>query len=929
MREFQSSFHSSDILADGSKSVDSAPASSALSVESSNASFLVSTAQGKSLRFSLASDDSPQREKQKESDPSLRRVKSESARTKSVKQQFSVGTRVEVHSLVRRQELNGQTALIKAHAPWHDGQPCAIVVFQATEEKLKVKFANLKYVIDSPPSAPKTPPVTVPVADTNGTIGGGEEQREGVCTPVPVTPIPEEDRILLLGATNAQSFRHVAGILHREPQQRYSQDDVRTQGVRGLLHLLSDREREHGTVVWLPYCLAMTLEPGTLSAKARRSLGEMDDLPLCDDPDSFDGPFLHAWEQTCAVPTRRLLTIRKTGMLTKSLTLTCDSGSGTPITIGPFAFNDGGYQKFHEELGKRVRLERDPQDENLFTCDGHSDSVQSPPVTRSPSLKGSFRMKNDSISVWRRNDSNGLRAFPRGDSVATSPAPEKQGNSLAKFLNFSFRTASAGARVPPEPLNQSPNDSPRVEGDTPGVGTPQAELAKKRFSGIFERPKPEPLPEAPQERGPPLNREQWEGFFTDGVLSEENWNEARGIVFRGGVQEEVRAELWLYLLGVDEVGSTPEERVQRREELREEYAIYKGQWESITERQRLQFAKFRDRVHRIDKDVHRTDRNQELYSDDKGEGMTTLRKILITYAFFNFDLGYCQGMSDVVASLYFVLRDEVLSFWAFVHMMDTRLGSHFARDQRGMTQELSLLGSLVKHSDAELHSCLESADALNFFFCFRWCLVHFKREFPFGQVLCLWDVLWSCPFSSEWHLFVACTLLRISLAPQIQSRQMGYDDVLKFVNEMSGLVDLERALAWTAYHYDQMVEAVRATGSLAGVPGQPSLQQLLDAAAEPSPSRSRTPTDPAPGDDSPLSETSIRDRPVNRPPKRSSERAGASVQFLVDTAVQECPHLRLLIPETPVSPTLTSPSKKIPKRKGSAVPGVYEAFAFR
>jgi len=631
-------------------------------------------------------------------------------------------------------------------------------------------------------------------------------------------------------------------------------------------------------VVWVPYCLATTLDLD-ISDKARRSLGEMDDLPLCDDPDNFEGPFLRAWEQTFVIPVQRLLSMRKTGMLTKSITLTCSSGSDAPVTIGPVAFNDGGYQRFQEELGKRVRLEKDPQDESLFVVESHSD------FACSPSLKGSFRIKGDS-TPGRKADSSGLRAVPRIHSRGSmsSPAPEKQGNSFTKFLNnLSFGKSS-------RTLNEgSPGDSPRPDGES---GTVQLEQIK-RSASLLERPKPEPLPEAPRERGPPLSGEQWRDLFRDGVLSEEKMQDAREVVFRGGVEEEVRAELWLYLLGVDNVGSTEEERAEKRKALRAEYAVYKGQWESITERQRMQFAKFRDRVHRIDKDVHRTDRNIELFSDEKGEGMATLRKILITYAFFNFDLGYCQGMSDVVASLYFVLRDEALSFWALVYMMDTRLGSHFARDQKGMTEELALLGSLVKHSDSELHLRLESADALNFFFCFRWCLVHFKREFPFAEVIRLWDVLWSCPFSSEWHLFIACTLLRLSLAPQIKSRPLGYDDVLKFVNEMSGVVDLDRALAWTAHHYDQMVEALGAGGSATGVVGRyPSLQQLLHAEAEAC--SHGTPTDPVVGQESPQSDVSSRHRQtVHRPPKRSI--TGASyLQLLADAATGDLPSLRLL-----------------------------------
>lgn len=70
----------------------------------------------------------------------------------------------------------------------------------------------------------------------------------------------------------------------------------------------------------------------------------------------------------------------------------------------------------------------------------------------------------------------------------------------------------------------------------------------------------------------------------------------------------------------------------------------------------------------------------------------------------------------------------------------------------------------------------EKTDALNLFFCFRylfhaadchanaentprWVLIHFKREFPFEDVLRLWEVLWTDYYSNDFVLFVALAIL--------------------------------------------------------------------------------------------------------------------------------------------------------------------------
>ena len=61
--------------------------------------------------------------------------------------------------------------------------------------------------------------------------------------------------------------------------------------------------------------------------------------------------------------------------------------------------------------------------------------------------------------------------------------------------------------------------------------------------------------------------------------------------------------------------------------------------------QAKKFAKFRERVSRVDKDVVRTDRTLPFYAGDDNANVESLRSILITYSFYNFDLGYCQVCS--------------------------------------------------------------------------------------------------------------------------------------------------------------------------------------------------------------------------------------------------------------------------------------------
>lgn len=84
----------------------------------------------------------------------------------------------------------------------------------------------------------------------------------------------------------------------------------------------------------------------------------------------------------------------------------------------------------------------------------------------------------------------------------------------------------------------------------------------------------------------------------------------------------------------------------------------------------------------IDKDVHRTDRTVDIYVDESmpnpdplmhvgtNEHLEILKSILCTYNVYNTELGYVQGMSDLLSPLYAIISEEPMSFWAFAGFME-------------------------------------------------------------------------------------------------------------------------------------------------------------------------------------------------------------------------------------------------------------------
>lgn len=238
---------------------------------------------------------------------------------------------------------------------------------------------------------------------------------------------------------------------------------------------------------------------------------------------------------------------------------------------------------------------------------------------------------------------------------------------------------------------------------------------------------------------------------------------------------------------------------------------------------------------RVEKDVHRTDRNAPIFAGEDiphpdpdspfaevgtNVHMEQMKDMLLTYNEYNTTLGYVQGMSDLLAPIYAVLQDDAAAFWAFVGFM-TRMERNFLRDQSGMRAQLVTLDHLVQLMDPPLYAHLQSADSTNFFFFFRMLLVWYKREFAWDDVLRLWETLWTSYLSSQFHLFVALAVLQKHRGV-IMEHLKHFDEVLKYVNELSGTIELDvvRARAESLFRrFQRTVEAVDRKAGVVPAPG--------------------------------------------------------------------------------------------------------------
>ncbi|XP_077492676.1 TBC1 domain family member 15-like isoform X4 [Amblyomma americanum] len=448
---------------------------------------------------------------------------------------------------------------------------------------------------------------------------------------------------------------------------------------------------------------------------------------------------------------------------THELTLNLSDGTRLPV----FVFIERRHEHFIRALHEHVSFKRSRKDHLLYL-------VQMPAVE---ALHKSF----DQLDLYTESSSryDVIRKF------LVNPTWDATWDGFAKVAHY---VTGAGSGLPGEEY--------RTSYDYFGEQQPDS-LTGLEISEHCEEPGFEvvvrTLPKRTEvKRGSPLGHEEWAlAHDPEGRVLNEDALKQR--IFRGGIAAELRREVWPFLLGYYGFSSTYKEREALRKKLKDYYYRMKLQWKSISEDQESRFADFRERKNLVEKDVSRTDRTHSFYQGENNAKIEMLNDILMTYCMYNFDLGYVQGMSDLLSPILMVMDSEEDSFWCFVGFIK-RVMSNFDLDQSGMKKQLAQLYDILAVAVPKLAIYLEEHESGNLYFCFRWLLVLFKREFKCEEIMRLWEVLWTDLPCKNFHLLLCVAILDHEKDLLIENNY-GLNEILKHVNDMCYRIDLERMLS--------------------------------------------------------------------------------------------------------------------------------------
>ena len=264
----------------------------------------------------------------------------------------------------------------------------------------------------------------------------------------------------------------------------------------------------------------------------------------------------------------------------------------------------------------------------------------------------------------------------------------------------------------------------------------------------------------------------------------------------------LRAYIWKIILGylpldISEWDSTLAKK-------REEYKIYK---KFIKEKLKKELEKkeytSKDILEQIIKDVYRTntqfsfffqptDKNknfnkeeilniynkrknwdfsniEEVYKYDNFENEThtdVLKRILFTYSSILQDVSYHQGMNEILAPIYYTFSYDKLyleeneedieadSFWSFYFLLNG-IKNNFEENQEGLFYKSEILSECLKIVDEDIYNKLLEKNIKCEFFCLRWFVVLFGQDFDMGDVIRIWDFVFSSE-NKNYLLFYVC-----------------------------------------------------------------------------------------------------------------------------------------------------------------------------
>ncbi|CAE7187147.1 unnamed protein product [Rhizoctonia solani] len=145
----------------------------------------------------------------------------------------------------------------------------------------------------------------------------------------------------------------------------------------------------------------------------------------------------------------------------------------------------------------------------------------------------------------------------------------------------------------------------------------------------------------------------------------------------------------------------------------------------------------------IMRDLGRTFPNHEFFNDGSGLGQENLFNVLKAYSLYDPEVGYCQGLAFIVATLLLNMPDEE-AFCVLCRLMHSYdLRGHFLPDMPGLQLRLYQFDRLVEDVLPVLNIHFIRQGIKSSMYCSQWFLTMFSYRLPLDLVFRIMDTVFA------------------------------------------------------------------------------------------------------------------------------------------------------------------------------------------
>ncbi|CAF3678583.1 unnamed protein product [Rotaria sp. Silwood1] len=141
----------------------------------------------------------------------------------------------------------------------------------------------------------------------------------------------------------------------------------------------------------------------------------------------------------------------------------------------------------------------------------------------------------------------------------------------------------------------------------------------------------------------------------------------------------------------------------------------------------------------IEKDLLRTLPTNACFMSINASGISRLRRVLRAIAWLFPDIGYCQGMGVICASILLLFEEED-AFWMMCSIVEDLLpGQYYSVSLYGVQVDIRVFRYLIEQHLPNIHNLLNEYDIDLTLTCFQWFLTLYSNVFHVKFLYHLWD----------------------------------------------------------------------------------------------------------------------------------------------------------------------------------------------